>query len=247
VIYHLCSHFGDIEVEDAGEGKARVRFFRLTPMEREALDAYLGSLELESLSLRRSGEGDITVPQGVAEAGSALGAHLHGKKALLSAVRFRSGEVKVTRYPFLEWFRGLMCRRGDPVETTTPPVADEAVAAVQTPVPVRGCPAPTPTDLREARAAAVVRKFLTGQQAADFDRRRAFLATGCDTGTLYRLTSRWTEDVTRYGVLYNMNTGERLCASSTDLPPSEEILSMLFAVEHFERRFLRSGHGTPFQ
>ena len=92
MIFHLCSHFGDIEIEDAGDDKARVKFFRLTPMEREALDTYLRSLDLESLALRRSGEGDIVVPQTVVEAGAALGGFLHDGKALLSAIRFSSGE-----------------------------------------------------------------------------------------------------------------------------------------------------------
>jgi len=242
VIFHLCSHFGDIEIEDAGDDKARIKFFRLTPMEREALEEYLGVLELESLALQRTGEGDIVVPQTVAEAGAALGGHLHGSKALLSAVKFSTGEVEVTRHPFIEWFRKLLGRHHSKL-----PKSPKPEAVVQTPVPDRGCPMPTVTDLREAKAAAVVRKFLRGQQAVDFDRRRAFLATGCDSGRLYRITSRWAPEVERYGVLYDLDTGARICSSNSDLPPSEETLSMLFAIEHFEQRFLRSGHGVPFQ
>ncbi len=52
---------------------------------------------------------------------------------------------------------------------------------------------------------------------------------------------------TTNGVLYDLDGGGQICASNTDLPPSEEVLSMLFSIEHFEDRFLRSGHGMAFQ
>ena len=87
-------------------------------------------------------------------------------------------------------------------------------------------------------AAEVTRKFLTGQQVDDFDRHRSFLAEGCDTGRLYRVTTRWNRAVERRGVLYDLTRGRRICASNKRMPPSEEALSMKFAVEMFEQEFL---------
>jgi len=31
MIFHLCSHWGDIEIEDDGDGQARINWFKLTP------------------------------------------------------------------------------------------------------------------------------------------------------------------------------------------------------------------------
>ena len=280
MIFHVCTHFGDIEVNQDGPGAARIRYFRLTPLERKALDAYLTS---EGLELSGD-EGDITVPKPVVEVGAAIGEHLHRNETLITAVRFETGEVKATTHPVIAWFKRLFSSSDPEPEVLPPPEESEApepeapepakpdadeevepeivdtgaeaaaartpklpppkppppkpVAAVQTPRPRRGCPLPNVTELREAKAAAVVRKFLVGQQIADFDRHRAFVTTGCDTGRIYRVTSRWNPDVRKWGVLYDVTQDYRLCASNLDLPPSEEVLSMKFAVEVMEKEFL---------
>jgi len=242
MIFHVCSHFGDIEIEDAGNDQARVKFFRLTPMERDSLDKYLHSIGME-----RSGEkGEVIVPETVAQAGAALGWCLHEGQTMISAVKFSTGDVVATRSPFMAWFRGLMgrfCSKSkDEVTTDTaaplPPPPPRPEAAVQTPMPARGCPMPTVTELREEKAAAVVRKFLHGQQVEDFDRHRAFVVRGGDTGSLYRVTTRWSPEVERHGVLWSIDRKMRICASNRVMPPSEEALSMKFAVEHFERDFV---------
>lgn len=99
---------------------------------------------------------------------------------------------------------------------------------------------PRVSEMKEARAAFVLRQFLTPRQVDDFDRKRAFVAVGCDTGNLYRLTSRWSDDVERYGVLQDTTMGETICASNKLLPPAEELLSLKLCVEHLETRFLDS-------
>jgi hypothetical protein len=134
-------------------------------------------------------------------------------------------------------------RKAEPATVRKPPKPE---AAVQTPVPRTGCPMPTYSDLKEAKAAAVVAKFLTPQQRADFERTRAFIARGCDTGNLYRVTSRWSPDVEKYGVLYDATHGRQICASNKKMPPPEEVLSMKFAVEQFEQQFRSAGHGRAW-
>jgi len=253
VIFHLCSHFGDIEIEDAENDQALIRFYRLTPMERESLDNYLTSLDLE-----RSGErGQILVPQTVAEAGDALSGHLHDGDAMISAIKFSTGDVAVTKKPFLEWFKGLKERwvtklgkpkddsrskKATPADVRKPDKPFKPEAAVQTPVPRTGCPMPDYTELKEAKAAGVVRKFLKGQQVEDFARQRAFITRGGDSGHIYRVTSRWSPDVEKFGVLYDVTQQRRICAQNKTMPPSEEVLSMKFAVEHFEREFRGNGY-----
>ena len=252
MIVHLCSHFGDIEVEEVEghDDQALIRFYRLTPMERESLDAYLTGLDLQ----RSNDEGEILVPKSVAEVGDALGGQLHEGQALLTAVRFSTGEVEVSKKPLLEWFRGLIARHAPPWKDAKPiipaavvrkpPPPREIEAAVQVPVPQRGCPMPDYTELREAKAAGVVRKFLQGQQIADFDKHRAFMTVGCDTGRIYQVTTRWSPHVSRKGVLYDQTRQRSICASNQEMPPSEEALSMLFAVETMEADFL--GHHGRF-
>jgi len=248
MIFHLCSHFGDIEIEDAENDQALIRFYRLTPMERESLDNYLKSLDLE-----RSGDrGQIIVPQTVAEAGDALSGHLHDGDAMISAIKFSTGDVAVTKKPFLEWFKSLkdrwVTKLGKPQDESKPKAHPAVVrkptpeAAVQTPVPRTGCPMPDYAELKEAKAAGVVAKFLRGQQTVDFARQRAFITRGGDSGHIYRVTSRWSPDVEKYGVLYDVTQQRRICASNKTMPPSEEVLSMKFAVEHFEREFRGNGY-----
>lgn len=247
MIFHLCSHFGDIEIEDAENDQALIRFFRLTPMERESLDSYLKSIDLE-----RSGDrGQIIVPQTVAEAGDALSGFLHAGETMISAIKFSTGDVRVSKRPFLEWFRSLkerwVTKLGTPQDESKPKIhpavvrKPEPVAAVQTPVPTTGCPMPDYTELKEAKAAGVVAKFLQGQQVVDFARQRAFITRGGDSGHIYRVTSRWSPDVEKYGVLYDVTQGKRICAQNRTMPPSEEVLSMKFAVENFEREFRGNG------
>lgn len=246
MIIHCCSHFGDIEVEARGQDESLVRWVALTPMEREALDGYLATVELE----RTADDGELLVPRSAIEVGACIGERLHQGSALITAVRFSTGEVRATTSPIRSWLSGLLgwFKRAPAkaIETASEVLDDadlpcpEPEAAVQAPVPRRGCPMPSMTELREIKAAAVVRKFLTPRQAADFDRRRAFVTVGRDTGHLYRVTSRWSPEVSRYGVLYDLTDRHSICASNQDMPPSEEVLSMKFAVEIMERRFL--GH-----
>ena len=255
MIFHLCSHFGDIEIEDADNDQALIRFFRLTPMERESLDAYL-----DSQDLKRSGErGQILVPQSVAEAGDALGGFLHAGDTLISAVKFSTGDVEVTKRPFLEWFKSLkerwVTKLGAAVDDSKPnkpksvpakvrkmPPPFNPEAAVQTTAPKTGCPMPMMAELKEAKAAGVVMKFIDGQQRIDFAKQRAFITRGTDSGHIYRVTSRWSPDVEKYGVLYDVTQGRRICASNKVMPPSEEVLSMKFSVENFEQKFRGTGY-----
>lgn len=234
MIIHVCSHFGDLEVEADGMDKSILRYMRLTPKERMALDQFLAAHGLDQATCEK-GEYHLDLP--VVEVGAALGEALHTGQAPLSAIRFSTGTIAVEKRPLRD-FLGSLFHRHKSIPPTITPATPEA--AVEVPMPTRGCPMPTPTELKEHKAAAVVRKFLVGQQVADFDRQRAFLAVGGDSGRLYRVTSRWSPKAAHYGVLYDLSRERRICASNLAVPPSEEVLSILFAVEHFETDFIGS-------
>jgi len=238
MILHVCSHYGDIELlphaED--EDQCHIRYFKLTPGERHILNEFLMQHEIE---IRVGNEGTIDVPMSLWQAGGIIGQKMHGGRKLLSAVRLTDGTVEVQEGTVWDWFRTRLQRVGLwPQESP-----GEPDAAVQARRPIRGCPMPSVTELRETRAAEVVRKFLNGRQREDFDLHRAFLALGCDTGHLYRVTSRWSPDVGRFGVLYDVDQRRRVCAHDSEVPPSEEVLAMKLSVEHFERAFLNQPHG----
>ena len=225
MVVHLPSHFGDIEILPASkEGWARIKYWALKPTEREALEGFLEQYEIEL----QGQEGLVTVPATMWEAAAALGLGLSKGKAPLSAVRFSSGEVQVRKGTLLDWFKSWFRAEERP----------QPVAAVQTRKPERGCPMPSPTDLKEAKAAAVVQKFLSPTQVEDFERHRAFIAIGGDTERRYRVTSRWAPSVAQFGVLFDLDRNRRICASQDDVPPSEEALTLKFMVENFESEFL---------
>ena len=71
MIFHLCSHWGDIEVVEHGEHESLINYFKLTPIEREALDKVLARYDLE----RSGAEGEIVVPKSVVLLGGEIGAH----------------------------------------------------------------------------------------------------------------------------------------------------------------------------
>jgi hypothetical protein len=117
-------------------------------------------------------------------------------------------------------------------------LASQPETGVQVKMPPRGCPMPTFLELRERKARQVVEKFLAPRQLADFRVHGAFISIGSNTGKPYRITSRWAPSVEKYGVLYDIKAGFDICAQNKDVPPSEEVLGMKFAIEAFENEFL---------
>jgi hypothetical protein len=238
MIIHVCSHYGDIEVKPGlTEDDCLIEYMKLTQSERRILREYIVQ---EGIRHDLGDNGTIVVPLPMWEVGEAMAQKSHGGNKLVTAIRFSDGTVKARKGGFLTWAKERIF--GTPEEAS--PAAPKPEAAVATKLPKRGCPMPTVTDLREAKAASVVRKFLSPKQQEDFDRSRAFVSVGKDTGRLYRLTSRWSPDVERFGVLYDIERRRSICASDLDVPPSEEVLAMTFAVEHFEHDFLhKQPHG----
>lgn len=275
MIIHLCSHFGDIEVVTVNF-QTVIRYDCLTPLERRALERFFGHRDLDPPHIKGEivlpGEDILEVGDEIGQYMHRGGEVISAVKLPDGVTRVKRGGLKGLWKKLTQVFRsdvpldpngGLhippvedvpMGAMGLAVIEDAPPasldliaeVVEEDTAAVQVPMPTQGCPMPTMADLKEIKAAAVVRKFLTPTQQADFDKRRAFIALGVDSGRRYRVTSRWSPECERYGVLYDMEQGFHVCAYNRQMPPSEETLSMKFAVENFETEFLKSGHGGGF-
>lgn len=222
MVIHICSWFGDIEIMALPNDRARVRWLKLIPHEKKALKQFF---KAQGLKVKLDAEGTTEVDLSAVGVCTLLSPLLHSGKQAITAIKFSTGEVEVT---------------DKPVAAVIKDDAAGVDAVVQVQKPARGCPMPSATEMKEVRAAYVVRKFLAAGQLRDFDARRAFVAVGCDTGHTYRITSRWSPDVEQYGALYDVARQAAICASNLDVPPSEESLSLKFSVEHFEQRFLDS-------
>lgn len=246
-VFHMCSHFGDIELRPRGTSETLVVYENLTPVERKALDTLFRRNQVGTTGRLPRGDRLISLPLNLVA--TDLAGLMYADAPTLTAVRFTTGEriVRTRTQRTLDWLGRLFGGRGDDDDLAGAPLAMAGAAPVEAAAEVkkadRGCPMPTMTDLKEIKAAAVVRKFLSARQAEDFDHHRAFIAIGCDSGLPYRLTSRWSPAVEEYGVLFDITGNVRVCASNLAVPPSEELMSMLFAVEHFETAF-RLGPGA---
>jgi hypothetical protein len=241
MITHLCSHFGDIEITADKDGLAQVSWDALTPAEDKAVRRARMLFGIFG-NVREVKSGTIVLPVKPGLAAAAIGMLMRPSKERIVAVRFTSGQTTTSLAPPAQ----IVVPETPPAPTApapkppTDPVATvidsaretgRAQASVVVPVPYRGCPMPDFSEMREEKAASVLRQFLTPTQRSDFDRTRSFVAQGGVTGHTYLITSRWARQVEKFGILRDTDTGERICSSNESLPPSEECLSMKFVVE----------------
>ena len=253
---YRCTWFGDIQLtsDPANKTQTILSWSELTPKERDAVDRALECFhvkvhgkEANSVVLDKDLISVNEVVSGVLSAGGEL-----------FAVKYSSKAAVVSDDP------KLIVDAAKKELDAAGKGKGLAVQAVEVIKPVRSCPMPEPVDFKEERAAFVVRKFLSNQQLHDFDKYRCFAVMGCDTGDIYRVTSRWSPECTRHGLLERIKghaervgskpTSLRLthhsgpiCVHCADVPPSEEMLAIKFSIENFEKRFLNStGHSRTW-
>jgi len=144
---------------------------------------------------------------------------LKGGRPTLTAIKLKSGELELVG------------------EIKDKHIKD-ADASVTTDKPVRGCPMPEITRIKEVRASKVLKIFLTPQQVNDFERTMSFISVGNWTKRTYMITSRWSPDVQKNGQVYDIVNKHILCANCQNIPPSEEMLAMKLSIELNENEFL---------
>jgi hypothetical protein len=103
--------------------------------------------------------------------------------------------------------------------------------------PYKGCPMPSVID-GEVRASIVLKEFLSEKQFLDFEKYRQFVTIGGNSGKPYLVTSRWCNEVLKFGQLYDVVEKRVVCANCMELLPSEEMLSLKLMLEFKESEFM---------
>ena len=104
--------------------------------------------------------------------------------------------------------------------------------------PQVGCPNPAP---EPARPEQVLLPFLSEQQRKQWDRDRAFLVRGSDSGTRYLVAARYTELARKASrIVFDIDHNQPVCLYDSLLPPEEEVLGAKLFIEHREHRVVPS-------
>ena len=142
---------------------------------------------------------------------------LKKNKPTITALKFKDGKIEVT-------------------EELKDKDAEKADKGATVEKPHRHCPIPSLMET-EFRASQVLKEFLTEQQIKDFEEHKQFVSKGNYSGRSYLITSRWSPKIKLYGQIYDLVTGEIICANCNELAPAEEMLSIKLMIEFKEKEF----------
>ncbi|HEC61174.1 MAG TPA: hypothetical protein ENI27_02845 [bacterium] len=207
---YIPSFLGDIQLINEDE-KTKLVYSELTPGEEARLTDFLKHYKITLVQ-----KSPIYLPEKINKAHKRFLKIFKTDKQILNVAKYHDGKITLVQ------------------EFNVP----ETEAGVSVEQPPRGCPMPTLLERAETRALEVLNQFLSPQQKSDFDTQKAFVVRGNFTGRPYRITSRWNPACEQYGLLYCIPTQNNICASLPDVPPSEEVLAMKFAVEFTEHQFI---------
>ena len=207
---YIPSYLGDVRLE-AKQEQTILSFKELTTLEEAGLRHFLKGYKLKRTDAKA---GELTIDDTLANAHKKFITAFKAGKPVLNAIKLQDGKLEVV---------------SDFTNT-------EGVG-VTTEKPHRGCALPV-WEQKEIRGMEVLREFLLPQQLVDFLRYWAFVAKGNHTGDSYLLTSRWNPQSERLGVLYSLTGQRSICASLSNIPPSEELLAMKICVECDELNFV---------
>lgn len=207
---YIPSYLGDIQLFNEGD-ITKLAYSELTTGEREKLGRFLKhyKLQIETNEV-------IQLPEEIGKAHKRFLKIFKPDRPILNVAKYHDGKITL-------------------VQQFNIPETEVGVSVEK---PPRGCPMPTVLERAESRACDVLNQFLSPAQKADFDAQKAFIVRGNYTGHPYMIISRWNQACQKYGLLYCIPTHSKICASLPDVPPSEEVLAMKFAVEFTERQFV---------
>lgn len=219
---YFVSEFGDISAEQEGDDVVLITK-DLTVSEKNMLNKILKMYSDADFS-------NIDNKKIVVKGAKLSKIHTEMKKELkkgkdtITALKLKNGNIELI----------------DSLEDIADSSAEDIGDVIVVDKPRRGCPMPEITKKKELSASEIARIFLTGEQLRDFEMYRSFISIGNWSQKPYRITSRWSPDVNKFGQVFDLSTGTVICASCDDIPPSEEMLSMKFSIELMEREFLYS-------
>ena len=220
--WFVPAHCGDFRLEKDGDNASILSvvdptaddLLKLLPFLSEA--AKRGWTTVAALRVQPVGETKITLGVSLPEAGKLLADTVHGEadSSQWTAVRYEKGVLLIDGTDL-------------PAEKEKEPEAAVTVKA-----PKRGCPRPTPADVR---AGQVLSMFSTRRQMDSWRTHGFMPVVGGSTGKLYNLYHR---NVAHHKglerLLIRAEDQRPVCIYDPRVPPAEEVLAIKLAIEHRE-------------
>lgn len=205
----MPSYWGDVSLEKMGETATIVKCEKLTPSEVKVVEALLAKFGHKH-ELRVGGSIEIHFDTPLAKVHKFLLKEMKGDRPTITAVKLSNGRI-------------------EEVKSIEDAEVKDAKAAVTTTKPRRGCPLPIydPTLEKDIRATDVLKEFMNPIQTKDFTEKGCLVVRGIDSGHRLLISHRDSRAASDYGLLYDLDRDIRMCIERSDLPPAEELLSLL--------------------
>jgi hypothetical protein len=164
----------------------------------------------------------IPLRASVSEAGAELLKVVRSKKATLTGIKFKDGQVHVTEGNGEQAAAAVAAAEKDDAEVA---------ASVRRPTP--SCP--QCEEGAVGPASEVLLEFLTPAQHADWAEHRAIVVEGGYTGHRYLLAHRKTKTAAKIGkICYDLDSKAVIHFHDSMVPPEEEVLAAKLILEHRE-------------
>lgn len=220
--HFIPAECGDFRLERDGDGACVLTVVDPTSDDRQRLDPFFKrARELEWFDedqvLASEGETIIRIAHPLAKVGEVLaGETARPSASTWTALRYEKGVYVV-----------------DGVSLTN---TKDAIAAATVSAPNKGCPAPAPCARRPWE---VLQAFSTARQMDEYRERGRMPVIGGATGRLYHVHHR--DEAARLGLARCVTvgaTGAPMCMWEARVPPEEETLALMLALQHREPEYL---------
>lgn len=219
---YIPTFYGDINIMSGGDRHAELTTTGLLSSERTVVIDVLKKFKQPTKGIELENK-TFTLNAPIDDVHRFLVKKLKLNKETISAVKISNGKIEEVKN-----MSEAIKKAGDKSE------------AVTVEKPKRGCPIPI-TEQVNVRATDVLTRFLNQAQLHDFNQYGAFVAIGGDTCQRYRIAHRYSRvndsPDTHYFVM-NLDTGQRICSETTQLPPSEEVLALFVMISCREREWV---------
>lgn len=258
--WYLPSWYGDIRLRVIDEHHTRVEVTALTQGELFVMRA-LKKRSLQKSLLKRPWATDKawrTMPDDAFVIGDKQPRHVILKAPITVIERFLTRQLRgrTDTVSVMITEQGnlyeIKVPENSEVDTNVLPfrreAGDEPAAATTVRKPAIGCPAP---DFEHAhvRATEVLRRFLTPQQVADYEKHQRFLTYGGATGKRYMLMSRHALSTKgdKFRTVYGVDDGHYYCVHDWGIPAPEELLTMhlMLSLPEYEGYVCGLGEAQP--
>lgn len=231
--FFLPTFFGDIRLEDLGQGQTSVVFDRMTPTEEAAMTTLRAHAEKKKWTAKEvtweSGKWVLEAEIGAVQ--KILVKALKPGRKTVAVVRIADGMIEeIAESDFGD--TEVRTASGKVIDKKDPKTAGTAVAA-----PTQGCPAPD-FERAELKARDVLFEFLSPEQREDFTKFNRFVSIGA-SGSRYMVTSRHNREALEIyrRSLYDLDLQMDYCVHDWTVPAPEEMLALhvLLQIPSWER------------